>query len=113
MKQYHEAQAKEMRRLLEQEILHWPQVSTKKMFGCPGYQAGDKLFAFLVSDGIVLTQLDEGERDALFRQYPATFFQAGEKIIRAWARVFVDEEKEIRQLLPYLRKSYETALKQN
>jgi hypothetical protein len=113
MKHYHEEQAKEMKRLLEQEILHWPQVSSKKMFGCPGYQAGDKLFAFLVTDGVVLTQLDEAERESLFRQYPSTFFQAGEKIIRSWARVFIDEERELKQLLPYLRRSYETALRQN
>jgi hypothetical protein len=108
---HHEEQAKAMRRLLEQEILRWPQVTSKKMFGCPGYQAGDKLFAFLVSDGVVLTQLDEAEREALFRQYPATFFQAGEKIIRAWTRVFIDQEQEIKQLLPYLYKSYQSALK--
>lgn len=113
MKHYHEEQAKEMRRLLEQEILHWPEVSSKKLFGCPGYQAGGKLFAFLVTDGVVLTQLDESEREALFGQYPATFFQAGEKIMRTWARVFIDEEKEVKQLLPYLRRSYETALRQN
>ena len=75
MKHYHDPQANEMRRLLEQEILHWPNVSSKKLFGCPGYQAGGKLFAFLVTDGVVLTQLEEAEREALFRQYPATFFQ--------------------------------------
>ncbi len=42
----------------------WTHVSTKKMLGCPCYQADGKLFMFLVAKGIVITQLTpvDGER---------------------------------------------------
>ena len=35
-----------LRRAFEGHVLEWPQVTTKKMFGCPCYQAKGKLFAF-------------------------------------------------------------------
>jgi len=55
MKYYSEEDMKDLRRVFEKEVLSWPEVSTKRMFGCPCYQADKRLFAFLVTDGLVIT----------------------------------------------------------
>jgi len=67
MKYYEEAQMKDVRSTLEEAILAWPHVSTKKMFGCPSYSVKGRLFAFLVTKGVVLTRL-HGEREGLRRE---------------------------------------------
>jgi hypothetical protein len=38
MKYYDEAVMKDIRNLVEDTILKWPDVSAKKMFGCPCYK---------------------------------------------------------------------------
>ena len=55
IKYYSEEETKELRLAIEKEVLNWAHVSTKKMFGCPCYQAKGKLFVFLVTNGIVIT----------------------------------------------------------
>ena len=54
MKWYSEEETKELREAFEKEILKWPQVDFKKMFGCPCYLANGKMFAGMVTKGIVL-----------------------------------------------------------
>ena len=56
MQYYNEEKMKNLRLKLEKEILSWPNVTTKKMYGCPCYKYKEKLFAFLVTDGVVLTK---------------------------------------------------------
>ena len=56
---------KDLRLVFEEKVLKWEQIDTKKMFGCPCYQDNGKLFAFVVTEGIVLTQLGE-ENKRLF-----------------------------------------------
>ena len=57
MKLYSEEEAGRVRLRFEEEVLGWLEVTTKKMFGCPGYQGAGNLFAFLVTQGAVLTKL--------------------------------------------------------
>jgi hypothetical protein len=47
MKYYSEDQMNDIRMKVEEEILKWEGISTKKMFGCPCYKVNDKLFGFL------------------------------------------------------------------
>lgn len=110
MKYYSEEDTKDVRLALEAEILNWLHVSTKKMFGCPGYQAKDKLFVFLVTRGVVVTQLQQSDRDELSRQHQTSSFQAGKKTVKNWIRVLVKNLEQVEEIIPFVRKSYEEAL---
>lgn len=57
MKIYSEEVMKNLRLGFEEIVLRWPRVSTKKLFGCPSYQAKDQLFTFLVTHGTLITQV--------------------------------------------------------
>ena len=82
MRYYSEDENKELRLALEQKVLSWTHVSTKKIFGCPCYKARGKLFAFLVTKGIVFTQLQPSDREELTSIYKTSFFQAGKKTVK-------------------------------
>jgi hypothetical protein len=110
MKYYSEQETKELRLALEAEVLNWPHVSTKKMFGCPCYQAKGKLFAFLVTNGVVITQLQQADRDEMSRQHQTSFFQAGKKTVKNWIRLSIKNKKDLDSVMPFVKKSYEEAL---
>ena len=109
MRYYREAATKKLRTAFEGEVLNWPEVSTKKMFGCPCYQARGKLFVFLVTNGIVITQLAGTDRDALSKRYPTSAFRAGKKTVPRWVRLSMESAKDLNRLIPFVRKSYESA----
>ena len=110
MKYYSEDENKELRLAFEQKVLSWSHVSTKKMFGCPCYQARGKLFAFLVTKGIVFTQLQPSDREKLTSIYKTSFFQAGKKTVKNWIMVSIKNLEELNRIMPFVRKSYEKAL---
>lgn len=110
MSYYSEAEMVELRRLFELEILSWPRVTARTMFGCPSYQVDGRLFAFLVTGGVVLTQLMLADREALRRQYEVAEFKAGERVLAHWIQVLLPDRRQLGYLLPYVRKSYERAL---
>lgn len=87
MKYYSEEQAKDLRTGFEDRVLGWPQVTKNKQFGCPCYEAKGKLFAFLVTDGVVLTQLLEGDREALRAKHRAAAFGSEGRKIQKWVQV--------------------------
>lgn len=111
MPYYVESQAKELRELFEAQILHWPKVTTRKMFGCPAYLADGKLFAFLVSEGVVITQIRTHDREALADIYETEVFKAGEREITRWLKVNIGEEYgRFDRVMTLVRKSYDTVL---
>ena len=109
MRYYREPATKKLRIAFEGEVLNWPEVSTKKMFGCPCYQARGKLFAFLVTSGIVITQLAGTDREALSKRYPTSAFRAGKKTVPRWVRLSLKKSRDLDGLIPFVRKSYEAA----
>ncbi len=111
MKYYSEDDMKNLRLAFEEKALCWSQAGTKKMFGCPCYQVNGKLFAFLVTNGIVITQLDLADSQELSSQRPTTFFQAGKKIVRSWIRTPIKNKRDIDEIMPFVRKSYECAFR--
>lgn len=113
MKYYSEEDMRDSRLKLEKRILRWANVSTKKMFGCPCYKADGKLFAFLVTNGVVITKLDQNQRETLSRRYDVSSFQAGKKIVRNWTRLSMNHKGELEEIIPYIRKSYESVLREN
>ena len=110
MEYYTEEAGGALRAALEAKLLAWPQVAARRMFGCPAYLADARLFAFLVSEGVVITQLRLRDRQTLARDYRTEPFKAGERVIERWIKVFVPGPDKLPRLLPYIRRSYEAAL---
>ena len=110
MKYYSEEETKELRVAVENEVLKWDHITTKKMFGCPCYQAKGKLFAFLVTNGVVLTQLQSSVREELSKKFQTSYFQAGRKTVKNWIRLSIKNLEQLESLMPFVRKSYEEAL---
>ncbi|HOU12958.1 MAG TPA: hypothetical protein PKZ84_07550 [Anaerolineae bacterium] len=110
MQYYSEEEAWELRAVFEKEVLTWPEVTLRRMFGCPAYVADGRLFAFLVTDGVVITQLRRKEIQTLAQDNQIEPFKAGERVIERWTKVTVVAPQTIGRIMAYVRKSYQTAL---
>ena len=110
MKYYSEEDTKEIRLALEKEVLTWSQVTTKKMFGCPCYKVNGRLFAFLVTKGVVITHLGQADREKLSLEHESTFFNTGKKYMKNWPQIPICDVEELAVIMPFVRKSYEQAL---
>jgi hypothetical protein len=109
LKWYIEEDTKDLREAFEKEILTWFQVDYKKMFGCPCYLANGKMFSGLVTKGLIITKLSDKEKEELNKIIKVKPFVAGEKIIKSWVYVNM-ESKELKEILPFVKKSYERAI---
>lgn len=109
MKWYIEEETKELRKALEKEILKWPKVDSKKMFGCPCYLANGKMFAGMVTKGIVITKLSCLEIEELNKSQNTKPFSPGGKIIKSWVSIQLDP-KDITDIMPYVKKSFDRAI---
>lgn len=110
MKYYAESEGSELRKAFERQVLYWPEVTTRTMFGCPAYLADGKLFAFLVTDGVVITQIRKRDREALSEAFETEPFKAGEREISRWLQVTIEDLDRLTRLMVLVRKSYETVL---
>jgi len=106
MQYYNEEKMKNFRLKIEKEILSWPNVSTKKMYGCPCYKNKDKLFAFLVTNGVVLTKASEQDKIKLSEEFKIKPFQAGTRTIKGWPQIPVDEKSNPERIIPFIKNSY-------
>ena len=109
MKYYSEEDTRDLRLALEKEILSWAEVTEKKMFGCPCYQVKGRLFAFLVTKGIVITQLSADDKEKLSSQHQTSFFQAGRKTVSKWIKIPLKGKRDLEELMSFVRKSYDEA----
>ena len=107
MKYYSEEETKDLRIAFEDKILRWAKVTKTKMFGCPCYKADEKLFTFLVTKGVVITRLDENDREAISSQYQTTPFQAGKKTAKNWIRIPIESKSDVDKVMNFVKKSYE------
>jgi hypothetical protein len=111
MPYYTESEGKALRELVEARIMHLPKVTTRWMFGCPAYLADGKLFAFLVSKGVVITQIRKHDRQAFDGIYETEAFKAGEREIERWLQVNLDGDfTYFDRVMSLVRKSYDTVL---
>jgi hypothetical protein len=113
MKLYSEEEGADLRRPFEKHVLAWPEVTTKKMFGCPGYQAAGNLFAFLVTRGLVLTKLSPEGQTALKAQHATEPFGTGDRVVKKWVVALADGATDWEGLLSFVKESYETARKED
>jgi predicted DNA-binding protein (MmcQ/YjbR family) len=106
MQYYNEEKMHNLRLRIEEEILNWPNVTTKKMYGCPCYKNKEKLFAFLVTDGVVLTKVLEQDKIQLSKEFEIKPFQAGKRTMNKWPQISVNETTDVEQIIPFLKNSY-------
>ncbi len=106
MQYYNEEKMKNLRVRLEKEILSWPDVTTKKMYGCPCYKYNDKLFGFLVTDGVVLTKASEQDKMKLSQEFMIKPFQAATRIMKGWPQIPVDETSDLKKIISFIKNSY-------
>ncbi|VVB60574.1 Uncharacterised protein [uncultured archaeon] len=107
MQYYNEEKMHNLRLILEKEILNWPGVTTKKMYGCPCYKYKEKLFAFLVTDGIVLTKASEQDKMKLSKEFSIKPFQAATRIMKGWPQIPVDEKSDVKKIISFIKNSYQ------
>ena len=110
MQHHLEEVSQELQSLFEIEVLHWPGVTTRQMFGYPSYQVKDRLFAFLVAGDVVLTQLRSADRESLARHHAIQKFKTGERELKYWVRITVKDKRDLGVVMPFVRKSYEITL---
>ncbi len=112
MKLYDEERMAPIREAFEADVLLMPEVNARKMMGCPCYMAGGKMFATLMDDALVLTKLDEGDRDRLEADFGAGPFTHGTKVMAKWSKVPVRVEGDLGPLMPFVQRSYEAAMRE-
>lgn len=111
MKYYIEEETRDLRLAVEGELLSWPKVEARRMMGCPSYLAGGKIFASLVTGGMLITKLTEEMREELNEIAPVKPFNTGSRTIKRWAHIKVGPER-LSELIPFLKASYEQALRE-
>jgi len=110
MQYYNEEKMKNFRVRIEKEILNWPDVTTKKMYGCPCYKYKDKLFAFLVTDGVVLTKASEQDKMKLSKEFTIKPFQASTRTMKGWPQIPVDETSNLEKIISFIKNSYNKSM---
>jgi len=109
MKYYDEQRMRDVRGRLESDILEWPGVTSKEMMGCLCYFRGKKFFAFLVTNGIVITKLAKENRAALSERVGSRPFEMAGKTASSSVQLPLKGPEDLDPLMPYVRKSYEAA----
>ena len=110
MKYYDEEQMADIREALERQILGWPEVTTKEMMGCLSYFRAKKFFAFLVTNGIVITKLSDDDRKKLAKQVKSEAFEMAGKTVKTWIRIQLRKPADLQMILPFVKKSYEASI---
>lgn len=106
MQYYNEEKMKNFRMKIENEILSWPDVTTKKMYGCPCYKYKNKLFAFLITDGVVLTKVSKQDKNILSNEFKIKPFKAATRIMKDWPQIPVDETSDLEKIITFVKNSY-------
>ncbi len=109
MKYYDEERMRGVREAFEAEVSKWPGVRPKEMMGCLCYFRGKKLFAFLVTNAVVITKLTEEERLKLAERPGAKPFEMSGRTASRWIQLPLKKPEDLRPLVPYIRKSYEAS----
>lgn len=110
MDSHTEIDAARIRDVFEATVLRWPKVRTRQMFGSPAYLANGKLFAFFVTDALVLTKLDDAEREEIAGIRETRPFETGRRTISSWVQTPVAGDDDLDVLMPFITASYEAAL---
>lgn len=109
MDPYSEEAMHTIRVTLERELFRWPGVATKAIFGLPGYIVNGRVFALLVTGGIILTKLTETDRKEVIKRFRTIPVTGHGGVIAAWVQILLPEEGDLSIIVPFVRKSYDEA----
>jgi hypothetical protein len=109
MQYYNEEKMHTIRERVDKEVLSWPHVTTKKMYGCPCYKYKDKLFAFLVTNGVVLVKVNEQDMTSLAETFLITPFSTGTRTMGKWPQIPLDETSDLNKIFLFIKQSYRRA----
>jgi hypothetical protein len=76
------------------------------MYGCPCYKYKDKLFAFLVTNGVVLTKASERDKIKLSEEFNIKLFQAATGTMKGWPQIPIDKTSDLKKIIPFIKNSY-------
>ena len=110
MQYYNEEKMKSFRLKIEKEILSWHNVTTKKMYGCQCYKYKEKLFAFLVTDDIVLTKASKQDKMKLSPEFTIKPFKAATRTMKGWPQIPVDETSNLEKIISFIKNSYNKSM---
>jgi len=106
MQYYDDEKMQNLRLKIEEEVLSWPHVTTKKMYGCPCYKYKERLFAFMVTDGVVLTKASEQDKISLSKEFSIKPFRAATRTMKGWPQIPLDETSDLTKIIPFIKNSY-------
>lgn len=86
-------------------LMGWPQVDTRRMFGCQAFLVGGKLFAFLTEGGVVL-KLPVSRREELLDRLRARPFMHRGVPFGAWVELPLAAPADLDQARVAVGKSY-------
>ena len=109
MKFYDEERMRGVRARFDEGVKDWDAVTSKEMMGCLCYLRGKRFFAFLVTDGVVLTRLGDADRERAYGRPGARPFEMAGKKASKWVQVPVRGPAEVKALMPLVRASYDGA----
>jgi luciferase-like monooxygenase len=107
---YDDAKMKSVKAALEKEILAWPMVEAKTMFGCPSYRAKGTLFAGMQTGWIALHALTPEQRKRALEKPFARPFQVMGKTMGKWVQLEAKKSGDVDRVIPFLRACYENAM---
>jgi len=110
LRYYDETRMARVREAVDAVLTKWPKVTRTLMFGCPCYKAGGRLFAFLVTNGIVLTRLSPEDRAIAGSRLKAKPFNTGTRAMGGWPQLPLARAPRLKGCLPFVRRSYDSAL---
>jgi hypothetical protein len=111
VKYYDEKVMADIRQTLEKTIMLWHDVTKRMMFGCPSYATNGNIFAVLLTNGVGITRLMDEDKELIAGKFPSEPFAAGGRVIKKWIVVRVDNAADLKQLTPWIEKSYRSAVR--
>ena len=76
------------------------------MYGGPCYKYKEKLFAFFVTDGVVLTKATEEDKINLSKEFKIKPFQAAIRIMKGWPQIPLYETSNLEKIITFIKNSY-------
>ncbi|HZG87857.1 TfoX/Sxy family protein [Paenibacillus sp.] len=109
MSYYDERIGAPLRDAVDRLVGDWDGVSRKRMFGCPCYSAGGKIFAIVMSDGLVLTKLPAAEAVRRGSPLPVAPFRTETKNVPSWSKFAVGPD-DVAKLAAWIEEGYRAAV---
>ncbi|MBD3215919.1 MAG: hypothetical protein GF311_25130 [Candidatus Lokiarchaeota archaeon] len=73
------------------------------MFGYLRYKVKDKLFGFLVTEGIVLTKLCGLQKKEIVNEFELGAFKKGSRTMTKWVHIPLTKVDELNPVITYLQ----------